>query len=207
MKQNLVLLLFLIAVLLGPPLPQVQSLGQKWSEQVSGLYTFDRCITCPNTYHNDTSGSVNITISNTDFIRRDIAVTRVDLIFFWSNLDLQNITKARYTQLVYENQTSFILNFTIPGGVKADDWHIFFFTIHYSILSRNLEDLTVRTPTDHILITDKEQLAATAALSEAELKLAEANQTRYGSPQSKDIILQARILYDRGLLFFDKKSW
>ena len=194
---------------IGPQILPAESIGQKWNNSIAGTYVFDRCIACENSYHNSTSGQVNVTLTNIDLFSQPILINTVELVFLWINIDTTVLRGRNFTRLDVDNSSTWTFDFTIPGGVKTEDFHQFQFRVFYRVLSRVGvgEEIDLRSPIDHILITDIEQVTATATLENALLKLKQVNQTTYGSPDARDIVRDAQRAYDLALLFFNNTRW
>ncbi|MCZ6613495.1 MAG: hypothetical protein O6762_02305, partial [Thaumarchaeota archaeon] len=210
MKRELALLfLLLMTIPFGPQIIPSESLGQKWNDSIAGSYVFDRCISCENTYHNTTSGQVNVTLTNIDPFSQTILINTIELSFIWINLDTTVLRGTNFTRLDVDNSSTWTFDFNIPGTVKTEDDHQFQFRVFYRVLSRVAlgAELDVRSPTDHIRITDIEQVTSNATLAKALVKLKEVNQTTYGSPVARDLVRDAQKAYDLGLLFFNNTRW
>ncbi len=210
MKRELALLLLLLLTIpIGPQILPVESLGQKWNDSIAGSYVFDRCIACENSYHNTTTGQVNVTLTNIDTFSQPILINTIELNFFWINIDTTVLRGRNFTRLDVDNSSTWTFDFTIPGGVKTEDFHQFQFRVFYRVLSRAGvgEEIDLRSPIDHIRITDIEQVTATTTLAKALLELKAVNQTTYGSPDARDLVRDAQKAYDLGLLFFNNTRW
>ncbi|MCZ6724912.1 MAG: hypothetical protein O6846_01630, partial [Thaumarchaeota archaeon] len=210
MKRELALLfLLLMTIPFGPQIIPSESLGQKWNDSIAGSYVFDRCISCENTYHNNTKGQVNVTLTNIDPFSQTILINTIELSFIWINLDTTVLRGTNFTRLDVDNSSTWTFDFNIPGTVKTEDDHQFQFRVFYRVLSRVAlgAELDVRSPTDHIRITDIEQVTSDATLAKALVKLKEVNQTTYGSPVARDLVRDAQKAYDLGLLFFNNTRW
>ena len=210
MKRELALVFILLMTIpLGPHIPPAESLGQKWNDTIAGSYVFDRCIACENSYHNTTQGQVNVTLTNIDLFSRTILINTIELNFFWINIDTTILRGVNFTRLDVDNSSTWTFDFNIPGGVKTEDFHQFQFRVFYRVLSRVGvgEEIDLRSPIDHLRITDIEQITSKATMVKALLKLKENNQTSYGSSDARDLVRDAQKAYDLSLLFFNNTRW
>ena len=198
-----------MTVPVGPQILPAGSIGQKWNDSIAGAYVFDRCFNCENSYYNTTTGQVNVTLTNIDQFNQPLLVNTVELHIFWINVDTTILRGRNFTRINHANSSIWSFDFTIPADVKTEDWHQFQFLVLYRVLSSVAlgQEQALRSPIDHIRITDIEHVTSNTTLAKALLKLEEAKLTSYGSPKAREIIRDATRAYDLGLLFFNNTRW
>jgi len=144
-----------------------------WSEEIIGVYSFDRCYDCEGTYFPGDAGTIRLTIINAHNDRIKITNIRVDFDFEIESIVAESGQRAELKRL--ENGT-FFLNFRVSDAPpKLDEKYSFFFSVEYDYWNTAnrfwVPNNRISSPPDFILISTPLTGAAQDRLNEAESRL------------------------------------
>ena len=141
-----------------------------WSEEIIGLYSFDRCYDCDGSYFPGDVGTIRLTIINSHSDRIKITNLRVDFDFEIESIVSESGQRAEIKS--FQNET-FFLNFRVSDAPpNLDAKYSFFFNVEYDYWDTVnrfwVPNNRISSPTDFILISTPLTGSAREAIDNAE---------------------------------------